>query len=215
MEIPLYISWSLLIGSGVSWTLVYILIIKRGFQDKTCGMPLVALCANISWEFIFSFVHPHGTPQLYVNIVWFGLDGVILFQLLRYGRSALRNTLPARLFYPAFFLALGLSFWAVLSITREFGDWHGKYAAFAQNFMMSVLFVVMLYQRKGIGGQSLYIAIFKMLGTVLPSVLFYLRFPSSPLLNFLYIAIFLFDGIYLVLLYRKHWELGINPWKRL
>ena len=81
--------------------------------------------------------------------------------------------------------------------------------------MMSVLFVVMLYQRKGIDSQSLYIALFKMLGTLFPSVLFYLRFPSSPFLNFLYLAIFLFDGIYLVLLYRRLKALGINPWKRL
>ncbi len=204
-----------MIGSGVLWTLVYILIIKRGFQDKTCGMPLVALCANISWEFVFSFVYPHRAPQFYVNIVWLGLDVVILFQFLRYGRSVLRNILPTQLFYPAFLLVLGLSFGAILSVTREFGDWHGKYAAFGQNLMMSVLFVVMLYQRKGIDGQSLYIALFKMLGTVLPSVLFYLRFPASPFLNFLYPMIFLFDGIYLVLLYKKLKERGINPWKRL
>lgn len=215
MAIPLYISWSLLIGSGVFWTLAYILIIKRGVQDKTCGMPLLALCANISWEFIFSFIHPHRPPQIYVNIVWLGFDAVILFQFLRYGRPALRGILPARFFYPAFLLALGLSFGAILSITREFGDWHGKYAAFGQNFMMSVLFVAMLLRREGVGGQSLYIALFKMLGTVLPSVLFLHRFPSSPFLNFLCPAIFLFDGIYLALLYRRLKDMGVNPWKRL
>ena len=213
MDIPLQVSWSLVIGSGVSWTLVYILIIKRGFQDKTYGMPLVALCANISWEFIFSFIHPHGVPQFYINIVWFGLDVVILFQVLRYGRSC--NALAAQLFYPAFFLTLGLSFWVILSVTHRLDDWYGRYTAFAQNFMMSVLFVAMLCRRKSIAGQSLYIAVFKMLGTILPSILFHLKYPSSSFLNFLYIAIFLFDGAYLALLYRKCREQGVNPWKRL
>lgn len=31
------------LGSGVSWTLVYILVIQRGFQEKTFGMPVTPL----------------------------------------------------------------------------------------------------------------------------------------------------------------------------
>ena len=84
-------------------------------------------------------------------------------------------------------------------------------AAFGQNLMMSVLFIAMLLKRKNLSGQSIYIALFKMLGTVLPSILFFLRFPGSVLLNFLYVAIFGFDAIYLGMLYVKHRELGITP----
>jgi hypothetical protein len=80
--------------------------------------------------------------------------------------------------------------------------------------MMSVLFVAMLLRRQDIKGQSIYIALGKMFGTLLPSILFFLRFPNSPLLNFLYVSIFIFDLIYVVLLYAKHKDLGINPWTR-
>ncbi len=42
------LDWALKVGgSGVFWTVAYILIIKRGSQDKTFGMPLTALYANI------------------------------------------------------------------------------------------------------------------------------------------------------------------------
>ena len=78
--------------------------------------------------------------------------------------------------------------------------------------MMSVLFVAMLLRRQDIKGQSIYIALGKIVGTLLPSILFFLRFPNSPLLNFLYVCIFIFDLIYVVLLYAKHKDLGINPW---
>jgi hypothetical protein len=54
----------LLVGSGVLWTITYLLIIRRGVLDRTYGMPLVALCANLSWEFIFSFVFPHGPSSV-------------------------------------------------------------------------------------------------------------------------------------------------------
>jgi len=214
MTLSTEIRWGLQIGCGVFWTLAYILIIKRGFQDNTFGMPIVALCANISWEFIFSFVHPHSIPQVYINVIWFLFDVVILYQVVRFGRAAVNELFPERYFYPAFILSLFSSFGMILSITHEFNDWHGRYTAFGQNFMLSVLFVLMLLRRNDVSGQSVYIAVFKMLGTVLSSILFYLLYPSSFLLNFFYIAIFVFDWLYLILLYTKHQELGINPWRR-
>ena len=205
------LTWSLEIGSGIFWTLVYLLIIRLGFRDKTYGMPITALCANISWEFIFSFMIPHDSPQNYINVVWFVFDLIIVCQTLRFGRTVFE---PRQLFYPAFVLSLVTSFGVILAITYEFSDWDGKYAAFGQNLMMSVLFIAMLLKRRDVSGQSVYIALFKMLGTLLPSILFYLRFPTSVLLNSLYVSIFVFDSIYLVMLYAKHRELGINPWIR-
>jgi hypothetical protein len=211
MTISPELSWTLQIGCGIFWTAVYLLIIRLGFRDKTYGMPITALCANISWEFIFSFLYPLAPPQNHINLIWFAFDLVIVFQTLRFGRVVFD---PVWLFYPAFMLGLLVSFGAILAITIEFNDWDGKYAAFGQNLMMSVLFVAMLLKRQDVKGQSIYIALFKMAGTLLPSILFFLRFPNSPLLNFLYVSIFVFDLIYAVLLYAKHKELGINPWRR-
>ena len=46
----------LTIVSGIFWTIAYINIIYRGFKDKACGMPLMVLGLNWSWEFIFAFM---------------------------------------------------------------------------------------------------------------------------------------------------------------
>ena len=62
---------------------------------------------------------------------------------------------------------------------------------------------------------SVYIALFKRLGTLTPSALFFIFFPENVLLDFLYIAIFVFDVIYQVMIYIKCQELGTNPWQRL
>lgn len=43
------------VGMGLFWIFTYILIIYKGWQDKTYGMPMAAICANISWEFILPF----------------------------------------------------------------------------------------------------------------------------------------------------------------
>lgn len=203
------------LGSGFFWTVAYILILRRGAKDRTYGMPLAALGANISWEFIFSFVLPHKPPQLQVNYVWFAFDVLILWQTFRHGRGEQGHPW-LRKFFPAVLAGtLSTGFLAVYTITLEFSDWNGMYAAFGQNLMMSILFVGMLLRRDDIRGQSLWIAIAKMVGTILPSILFHLKYPDHPLMNFLYAAILAFDLLYCILLHAKIRDRGANPWTRL
>ena len=75
------------VSFGFFWTVTYLFIIKRGFQDQTFGMPLMALWANIAWEFIFSFIYPHKRTQRIINLIWFVFDVVILWQVLTFGRA--------------------------------------------------------------------------------------------------------------------------------
>jgi hypothetical protein len=189
---------AIMVGCGVLWTLAYLLIIRRGLLDRTYGMPLVALCANLSWEFIFSFVYPHDLPQRAVNVVWFSFDLVILLQVLRYGPREFAG-LTGRALYAMLTLALATSLGVVLSITYEFDDFDGAYSAFGSNLIMSGLFLTMLRARRSLRGQSVWIALSKMGGTALASCAFYFYNPDyagSVLLPFIYVAILVFDGIY-------------------
>jgi hypothetical protein len=191
---------------GLFWSATYILIIRRGFKDKTFGMPMAALCANISWEIIFAFFSPHDAPQLYVNYIWFSLDVVIVIQFLKYGKKEFPN-ISRWQFFAIFVLGISIAIPMILAVNYQLEDNVGAYAAFGQNLMMSILFVTMLINRKGIEGQSFYIALFKMIGTGLSSIAFYLYRPiaqDSILLQFLFIAIFVFDLIYTVGIYRKY-----------
>lgn len=207
---------NLMIIGGLFWSLTYILIIFRGFKDKTYGMPLAALCANISWEGVFSFIVPHSPPQLYINYIWFLLDFFIVLQFLKYGKSEFPN-LSYKKFIAMFILALTTAFFLVLFITIEFNDLQGAYSAFGQNLMMSVLFITMLFNRDNLKGQSIHIALFKMFGTGISSLAFYLYQPisqNSLLFHFLFISIFIYDMIYVSLIYQKYKEYNISVWSR-
>ena len=184
----------LMLGGGIFWSVTYLLIIRRSILDQTYGMPLFALCANISWEFIFSFIYPPSIIQHIVNLIWFALDAIILMQFLRYGPREFAD-LSKQVFYIGFGLALVTSFFAVLLITLEFHNGE-VYSAFGQNLMMSILFIVMLYSRRSLRGQSISIAICKLLGTLLASLAFFLFFRQSALLQFFYISTFVYDVIY-------------------
>ena len=206
---------SIEIASGICWTLVYLLIIKRGFQDKTYGMPLWALAANISWEFIFAFVLlTHNNVQHVIDIIWCLFDVVILYQVLRFGRPSFEGTILAKYFYVMVALVVATGFGAVYTMTLQLEAPHfdGRYAAFSQNLVMSILFISMLINRNNLNGQSIYVGLLKMVGTLLPSILFYLTDPSNVYLDFLYVAIFIFDLIYVILLYVKARELKVNAW---
>jgi hypothetical protein len=73
------------------------------------------------------------------------------------------------------------------------------YAAFIQNLMMSWLFIVMLNNRKSMAGQSVYIAVFKLLGTAAPTIIYG---AESTFILFLGASCFVADLIYLLLLLR-------------
>lgn len=197
----------ILLAGGIFWVLTYIFIISKGHKDKTYGMPLIALCANISWEFVYSFILPPSPPQLYINYLWFGLDTIIVFQFLRYHKNEFPNLSSSKI-YIAFGL-LAMTAFGVISFGGLYlGDDIGVYSAFGQNLLMSILFVIMFFNRgKSLRGQSIFIAFFKMLGTGLTSIHFYLYDPvtqGSFVLPILYVAIFVFDLSYLILMYYSY-----------
>ncbi|MCD1258579.1 hypothetical protein B5M42_006995 [Paenibacillus athensensis] len=189
--------WLLALGSALFWTMAYVLLILKGFRDRTCGMPLAALCANLAWELLWAFILPFHPVQQIVTVIWLALDGVILLQLLRYSQNGLsprtlRITVGA-LFAIALLLHVGTAV--------ELHDPQGKYSAFAINLMMSLLFIRMALIR-GRFGQSLGIAWTKMLGTLCASLWSYSLYPHSVLLNMLYVLIAAADGTYILLLHK-------------
>lgn len=204
--------------SGLGWAAAYILIIRRGFREKTYGMPLAALGTNLALELVFAFwIHPPEPDEWAwlwtgINIVWLALDVVILAQVLKYGP---RENWPSRqFFYGAVAAALFFGLAGVLAMTYQLHDWEGQYASFADNLMMSVLFINMLYQR-GIRGQSVYIALCKLVGTLAVGIMYLANDPTAPLQWYLSLSALFFDGLYIVLLYRQIRSAGLNPWTRL
>ncbi|OCT16084.1 hypothetical protein A8709_09440 [Paenibacillus pectinilyticus] len=184
-------------GLALFWTITYILIIFRGFQDRTCGMPLPALCANITWEFLFAFVMPFHPLQMIVSLVWFLLDCLILFQYVHYSKKAY----PPRTLLPVVFSLLVVALLLHVGMVIEFHDQEGKYTAFGINLMMSILFIALPF-KQGMKGQSLYIAYYKMIGTLCASVLCYSLYPDSFLLTIMGVLVTIADLVYIGVVHR-------------
>lgn len=191
----------LLIISGLAGLIAYGEIIRIGYRDKTYGMPIAALLGNISWEFFYSFIYPHGDVQQYVDYLWFSFDLVIYFQVLKYWRTEIKN-ISSAIFYPAIFFFQIAAYLLIVYIEKDFNS-YGMYSGYADNFMMSILFILMLFKRKSLRGQSVSIAFFKMICTLAAAIWGYKYYQRSDLLTFFYASIFILDFIYLILVFLQ------------
>jgi hypothetical protein len=194
---------ALTLVGGISWTLVYVLIILHSYRDKTYGMPFWALAFNFGWELIFSYVLVTEDPglqlQLLVNRIWLVLDLFILVAYFIYGRKEWPSHLSPALFYPYSVLVLLIGYCFVYLLSVELEHSEGMYAAFIQNLMMSWLFIAMLNHRKSTAGQSVAVAVCKLVGTLAPTIIYGAQ---STFVLFLGAGCFVADAVYLVLLIR-------------
>ncbi|MGN6347812.1 MAG: hypothetical protein ACTHME_08930 [Candidatus Nitrosocosmicus sp.] len=154
---------------------------------------------------MFSFVFPYRPPQSYINYLWFGFDTIIVVQFLQYGKTEFSEWSSSKL-YKLFVVILTSEFSIILVGGVAISDFRGIYSAIAQNLVMSILFIIMFSKRNSLRGQSVYIAVFKMLGTGVTRLHFYSYEPitqSSSILPTLYISIFIFDILYIYLIIRQ------------
>jgi hypothetical protein len=213
--------------SGICWIAAYALLVKRGFQDRSYGMPLVAMSGNLAWETVFSLVYPIGmnSPGRVIIFVWLILDFLIMLTFFLYGCKYFEADyhLTRLQFYliGAFSLSSAYALFVtappfLLSLPRFSNDMFevASFLAYALNLVISVLFVNMVLQRKSVEGQSFYIGLLKWLGTFLVAA-WYLLEHNYPLIWFLVIQIEIFDIMYLVLIYRALRKAGVNAWLRL
>jgi hypothetical protein len=214
---------------NVLWLLLYALVIRRGHLDKTFGIPAFALCANFAWDIYNSIDHNitamSPMPQPIIDGMYAIVDLVIIYQVLRYWRGDFKGMPPLQ-FYVFFAMSLVLSFLLMMTLIEEMGDVPMWRSAFIDTFLCSALFIAMFYRRPNLEGQSLYIGLCKLLGTGPFMLMLYfapqlgpeardlINIPYSTLFVPLWVGIFILDLIYVMLVYRRSRDLGLNPWRR-
>ena len=223
------------------WVGAYIMIARRGFLDKSYGMPIAAMCTNIAWEFLFGLNVFPACPVLweacpaqllkYGSLVAALVDVLIVVTILKYGRKQIELPVMVK-YFP--FIVLGGILVAVTSLYPVIDTLYtvntvpppdylaislqgGGFTGFGMAVTMGLFFIAMFYSRNSLEGQSFYIALFMALGNVLAYGFNYLVFAGDvPIVItvFAFWAI-IFNFVYVFLMYNKSKELGVDPWKRI
>lgn len=199
------------------WFFTYALVIRRGHIDKVPAIPLFSLTLNLAWDISGAFIVQSPLVQHYIDIGFVIVNLVILGQWFRYWRNDMPG-LSTFEFYFFWALAQVFSFGIILLGNIELDDVLLYKMGFIDNFINSALFIVMLYQRTELQGQSIYIGITKGLATGAMSLAMYTNpFPGledSVITVPLYVSIAVLDVIYVVAYYKKARRLGVDPWRR-
>lgn len=164
--------------------------IVLGFLQKSWYIPKLAICQNFAWELLVVISRfqsgNYGIP-FFIQLVWLLLDIGVLFTWLLYDRKD-RFSWFAKM---GLLLAVAT---AMYLLAYKAGKW--EFAAFLINAIMSVGFVLRLFQERN-QHNSTVIAIMKLLGTLAATILNgWIR--RNPLLLWLGGLCFLLDGYYLI-----------------
>jgi hypothetical protein len=201
------------------WLVLYVLSIVAGFRGRTYVIPLLAICANFTWELIAAVWRIAPVPLWhYGDILWLCLDAVVVWTLLRYGRA--RQTIPEiqRWFYPVVVGTFLLAFVVQYSLETALEDRYGFLDAYIISVMMSVLFFFLYFERRASDNLTYAIAWCKFFGNGLTSagfVFLYREFYSGqdqlPLLHVLCLLNVALDAGYVGLLVKARRAAASRP----
>lgn len=212
--------WVSVFGCFGFWLAAYVLIIRRGALDRSYGMPIGALCGNIAWEFMFACIFLADYLLIRLgNFAWLVLDMVILYTVLKHGKEDFNQAFYRKWIYAILGIGTAVAVYLGVAFVKVYNDTQGFFTGWIQAFLMSILYISMLVRRDSVKGQSLYIALFMLLGNV-PAYFWVEHFPDKTgtldsRMNFaITVATCFFNVVYIVMIYRKCRLQGINPWTR-
>jgi hypothetical protein len=226
---------ALLILGNVLWVIAYLLIIRASFHDRIYGIPLLAICLNITWELFFflrcpmippcaageeakCLCPPLGFAGDLILGIWLLLDVVILYQLVWFGRPHQFIPEIRRFFWSVVAGTLLVAFFWHYSYITFYDDRSGVEDAWGINLVMSGLFILMLFMRPHLKGLSPGAAVAKMLGSAFNALgLLVMRpfpFPhheNPTMMYFLFSSVFFLDLAYIWLLLDRRQHAITSP----
>lgn len=211
--------------SLICWSVAYILIIIKSFKDRTYGVPFFSLAFNFAWEINRYRLEMYSMISLSSILIfaWAALDAVIVFTFFKFAFNY-TSPAPPRIFtkFKKFskntyllFAALFLIFFII--IMYFIFEYHGNlvsYSSFIDNMILSALFIRFALKRKNMRGQSVSIAVFKLIGTLSASFATYLQLDNTFFIVAGAVCLIL-DIIYtgILIYYKKHTSFEIKKYR--
>ena len=191
------------VGGFVVWAPAYIAIVVIAVRQRRLEIPLIAVTANVTWEFLWGFVfHQNMGPGL--QWVYRGaciLDLFILAAVFLLGRTQSRAPLYARYFNVVVvaLLAGWIAFYWSLH-TSHYDLPLGSMSAYLDNILMSGLYIWFVMTRIDPRELSFTVAWSKGIGTGMVSVFVFMEYTDNAFIKTLAVMVGILDFVYLVAL---------------
>lgn len=90
-EVYLWIQMVLFLVCSALWTIAYVLYIRKSFRDKSYGMPLISLCSNVSWEFLYIIKSPTILDRI-ASTIPFIVDLFLVYATIKFWPREWKNS---------------------------------------------------------------------------------------------------------------------------
>jgi hypothetical protein len=201
---------ALVLAGTLFWIAAYYIIIRNAFRNKYVEMPVVAGAANVAWEFTWGFLLTTDLGLVFVwgLRIWFLMDLLILYSLLKWGVRQYRD----KLFIGNFrtITLLQVLIWVPTYIYFYRGGYDtamGATSAYVICVLMAVLYVTSFAGTSYKNYYSPRVAWFKWLGNTPMMVYVFLQYPQMYFLQIMAAVVFVFDVWYIALVMRHR----MNP----
>ena len=189
---------------AILWVVAYLKTLGVIKKSKFVEIPLLAVCANFCWEFLWSWVFMTDMGLVYVwgYRIWFFLDVFIVISLFRYGYKQIR--IPAMVKWSTVIIIAGLASWGYMLFFYiqqfDFPMSHmGAFSGYILNVFMSALYIPTLLGLRDQFPFSRLVAWSKGVGTFLITIFMFLKFPEYPFLISMTVVTTLLDATYITL----------------
>nr|UUG60174.1 terpene cyclase [Mycoleptodicus sp. DH-2022a] len=173
----------LTIASGILWTTAYALYIRQSWKDQSYGMPILAICCNITWEFIYGVVYPPAMAEQIAFMPWIFIDLVLMYGTVKFGpREWKHSPLVARNLTTILIIGVIMTLAAHWLFAIQFKDvtdasfWSGYFC----QVVVSWSAIAQLISRCSTRGHSMTIWAYRFLGTCCATSVFQWRVTFYP-----------------------------------
>ena len=187
--------------AALYWVWVYIVVIKDIKKFQFIGIPVLAVCANFAWEFLWSFLFKTNMGMAFEwgYRIWFLLDCYIFYHLFKEGRIQFSLDVLKKKFSIIVWVTFICWIALIYAFTKQYADPIGASSAYLVNVHMSALYIILILQFPKQETLSLSTALHKMIGTALTSVFCFWVFSDQYFMLSLSVITFILDCIYIYL----------------
>jgi paspaline synthase len=154
---------------GILWIAAYILYIRQSYRDKSYGMPILSLCANIAWEFVYGVINPPGFAEFVTFLPYFLVDLGLVYTTIKFGPYEWAHSPIVKKNLPLIMLVgCGMLTWAQWAIAVLFDDVHEAsfWSGFACQLIGSWAALAQLISRASTRGHTIAIWWYRFTGTL-------------------------------------------------
>jgi hypothetical protein len=191
----------------ILWVIAYLAVIFKIRTKQFIEIPIIAVCANFTWEIIWSFIFNTDMGLIYVwgYRLWFFLDCYIVYGLFKYGMKQV-DIEPIKQHYGKILVGIMIGLFIIqyyfialydVPTTRM-----GALSGYAINIIMSACYITLILRMKSVEGFSYLAGWCKGLGTFLIAIFCFMHFTDLFLLN-LCVMTAILDGIYVAILTKR------------